>query len=163
MSIEEIKNSLLEEMNTGSQDVDYIQLNNWWALATRIINLILGILVGLLIIAIPIVCALEIAYICIPNLANGVTHLEESLSVKTNGKTNGIFAFVFRDAKRAMKEAYTEGSGLAQPLWFYLKIKVKLVVFAGIIVVLVLRGGMILPEFVQRIFSGLTDLIMSRF
>lgn len=161
MSINEIVGSLENQLDTGAETVDYIQLSEWTSVVNRTLSLVLGIICVLIVIFLPFIVILEITYIVVPSVKTTV----DKFTVKDSGAAVTILNFTFKDAKRAMHDAYCfgDGQGMKNPLVLYLKYKVWAIIVATLIVGLVVGGGALIPDFISNIFSGVIEFIASRF
>lgn len=161
MSINEIVDSLENQMGTGAETIDYIQLSEWTSVVNRVFSLILGLVCALIVIFLPLMVIMEITYIVVPR----VKEVVDKFTIKDGGRAVTILNFTFRDAKKAMHDAYcnSNGQGMKNPLVLYLKYKIWAIMAATLIVGLVVGGGALIPDFISNIFSGVIEFIASRF
>lgn len=151
----------MEEASAKGTGSNVEALENFLPVIKVYVEKILGILVVSLIILLPIVISLEIAYIALPT----VQSVFDKILFKSKGVTNKILGFSLKDAIKACQEANTVQTGKS-PMLLYLKYKIKTIMIVGVVISLLLGLGTDLVWIIYRLFSGaieqLTGVIMNR-
>lgn len=142
----------LDERTKSNGKIDQIMLWESTSIIGRIASMVLGFLTMILLILVPIVTALEVAYIAFPPLREALdqykVYMEDSKGVK-----NTALGFVLRDAVEAVKQANTEQIGKKSAMWIYLELKIKSVLMIGYILAVVLQGSGVIIDFVGRVIN----------
>lgn len=115
-------------------------------------SLLLGLLVVIILIATPVIVALEVMYINFPTMQSGVHMALDKLNKKNSKVLEKTLTVMFRDANRAIVEANTLQTGRSANM-AYLIIKVKTV-----LIMVVIIGIVIGP--LQQIILFLVNLVL---
>ena len=115
-------------------------------------SLLLGLLVVIILIATPVIVALEVMYINFPTMQSGVHIALDKLNKKNSKVLEKTLTVMFRDANRAIVEANTLQTGRSANM-AYLIIKVKTV-----LIMVVIIGIVIGP--LQQIILFLVNLVL---
>lgn len=146
--IEGIKSKL--DSNAG---VDYIQLNEQVMYIKDLADKIAGLLITIIIIGIPIITCLELMYINIPIIQDGINNVLEKY--KSGGKVLGL---VLRDGRLALERANTVETGKSVN-GVYIGIKLKSILIAVVLVVLVLEFSGVIVEFIIKLGAWVLESI----
>lgn len=150
MSVEDITNGISERLHadTGS---DYIVIDSGAATIQRIGSIILGFLIMLTLILVPVIISLEVMYIVFPIIRSSVDVIGNKM--KGKGHAKQVAGFLFRDAITAITITETTRPG-DNPLWIYLKIKIKTAMFLAFVIAMILQGSGPLIRFAAKILKG---------
>jgi len=163
MSVDEIVKEIEDQANTSvdpiTSGVDSITLREVTSIITQITSVLLGWAIVLITIGVPIIIALEIAYITFPIIRSGADKAANYLDrIVTKGVARKTIEITFRDARQALIEAETKITGRSAT-WIYLKIKSKSVMFIVFIISLIGLGSGTFINITSKSFSGIFDLI----
>lgn len=148
---EGIEQNLIEDPR-----LDYIKTIEWTSTIMRISSLVLGILAIVILILIPIVCALELIYITIPTLRSATD--KYLYGDDTKGFVQHTLKFTLKDAIKAVEIANTIEQGENTALKTYLKIKIKAIMIEVLILVFVVGGGgTAVVNAAIRLFKGILN------
>lgn len=156
--IEEKAHTAVDESTAG---VDSIFLREATEVITRITQEILGFASVIIIVTIPIIVALELAYVVFPIMRGPADNLFKRLdevNVKRFGIVKRTVEFTFRDARQAVFESTTTRIGTS-PVTIYLGLKLKSVMFIVLMLDIVLLGADDFFVLVSHVFKGIIDLV----
>lgn len=152
MSPEDVIQGILEEIG-GSAGTDYIFLIESVRAISELFDKIGGILIVVLIVMIPLLVALEVAYINFPILQDMVG--------RPNGTTRGqerILGLVLRDAQRAIIKYEKQGRARSINA-VYFGIKFKSLIIAFIIIACILGLGPYIIAIIIGIAQGIINAL----
>jgi hypothetical protein len=155
MSVGEITEGLDSAISSDGS-LNHITIYEATRVIGRVASLVVGFLTVVIIILVPFVVGLEIIYICFPIIRNKTDDLISKLEAKgMAGKTIG---FTFRDAKQSVFLAETTEVG-TNPLWIYLKIKCKSIMFLMLVLSLIVQGSDTIINIVWNLISRIVSTI----
>lgn len=131
---------------------DYITMMEGLGLVGQIASLVVGLLVTFIIVGLPVVIALEVAYINFPVVQGGY----EKFYTRLQGKASRIVGLVIRDARRAVELSQTSEYGTSVN-WIYLRMKCKAVFICVFIVAMVLGPGQFLIAQAWNLVNGILN------
>lgn len=163
MSVDKIVNEIENQANTSvdptTAGVDSITLREVTSILTRVTSVLLGWAIAIIVIGVPIIIALEVAYITFPLVRSGMDKVAFHLDkIITKGVAKKTVEITFRDARQALLEAETKATGRSAT-WIYLRIKTKSVMFIVFIISLVGLGSGTFINITSKSFSGIFGLI----
>ena len=148
----------LEKKTESSGKIDQIMLWESTSIIGTIASLVLGILTMILLILVPIVIALEVAYIAFPPLREALDEYKVQMD-DGKGVRNAALGFVLRDAVEAVRQANVEQIGKKSAMWIYLELKIKSVLMVGYILALVLQGSGTIINFTGDLIDGAISML----
>lgn len=148
----------LEKKTESDGKIDQIMLWESTSIIGKIVSLVLGFLTLIILILVPIIIALEVAYIAFPPLREALDEYKVQMD-DGKGVRNVALGFVLRDAVEAVKQANVEQIGKKSAMWIYLELKIKSVLFIGYILCIVLQGSSTLFSFVERLIKGVLEML----
>lgn len=151
MSVDDLVRDITINMSSDGS-ADYISLIENLGLIGRVTSLILGLFVTVIVIGVPIVVAVELAYINFPVLQIKV----EKVVLKTTGKLNKALGLVIHDARLATEKANTVETG-NNVNKIYLGLKCKAIFLAVLSAALVLGAGPYVIQLISKIAQSLID------
>lgn len=114
-----------------ANDVDPLLLRQMYTWIEKILSLTLGILIVMICLGIPLITALDIAYMSLPIFRNKFTNL--------NLKQSGKIRFISNDAIQSLEESFMREDGNA--LSIYLRKRLGTYIIVAIVLTVVLAGG----------------------
>lgn len=158
--IEDKAHTAVDESTAG---VDSIFLREATEVITRITQELLGFASVIIIVTIPIIVAIELAYVVFPIMrgpADNFFKKLDNVNVKRFGIVKRTVEFTFRDARQAVFEADTIKVGTS-PVTIYLRLKIKSIMFIVLMIDIVLLGADDFFVLVTHVFKGIIDLVNS--
>lgn len=158
MSAGELATEIQDRLNAGSGSANQIVIKDVVYQIGKVSATLLGFIVLIIIIAVPIVVALELIYLSFPTMSERV----DDIMNKLDNKRGRVYGFAFHDARLALKRANTEQTGKSA-YSIYLVIKIKSIFCAVFVIAMIL--GMTTPviELAFNMVSGLFDVISKGF
>ena len=145
----------IERQASSGGDINYLHFSTWMEAINKIGSVLLSLILGLLCILLPIIIALEVAYISFPFLR--VEVVDKHL-FKGNGKVQKAAQLTLHDAIKAIELANTIKTGKSA-IAIYIGIKVKWVLLIAISLTIYLGGIDIIISLVVELLSGLLDVL----
>ena len=127
MSVEDIVQGIKDNMG-GTGNIDRGVSIQFLNTVDSVLGAILGIIVVVLALGIPLIIALEICYINIPIFRSSLDKITEKVDVLSRP-----VGLVFRDARKAMKEANTVKTGQSTNA-VYLRMKIGTILLAFVMI-----------------------------
>ena len=165
MSIDDIIQGIKDKSNLGdeaSAGVDSITLREVTSTITTIGSALYGFIITIIIITVPILVAIELAYIVFPafrGAADGAIDWLENKGIKVAHAGKKTLELTLRDAKQAVLEAETVKTGKSA-LAIYLVLKCKSIMFLAFVIALVLLGLGTIIDAIAGLFDGIITLLM---
>ena len=145
MTVDDIILSIEKGMQRDG-GANFIQMLEGMGLIGQAFSILSGIMVALIIIVMPIVIAIEAMYLNLPFMQNKV----DNLVLRTNGRLRDAMEITIKDAKKALVIANTQETGRSVN-YEYLKIKIKAIFIAALIVGIVLGIAPALVAFLWKL------------
>lgn len=145
MTVDDIILSIEKGMQRDG-GANFIQMLEGMGLIGQAFSILSGIMVALIIIMMPIVIAIEAMYLNLPFMQNKV----DNLVLRTNGRLRDAMEITIKDAKKALVIANTQETGRSVN-YEYLKIKIKAIFIAALIVGIVLGIAPALVAFLWKL------------
>ena len=148
MTVTDIKGGI-EQFLQNDGLADLVLLHEGLGLIGKVASVILGIFVLVTVVGIPIIIAIELAYINFPILRLSTDKLYDRLK----GRAGRIAGLMLRDAKQAVKESQTVHKDTSVN-FLYLKIKIKAIMLCIILVAFSISGGATLIDYLISIIGN---------
>lgn len=135
-----ISKSLIDDGST-----DFIEVHKWVNILNNVLSVALGYILVALLIGISLIIVLEVLYINFPAVQNRMDRQTDN-----EGRKSKILGVFLRDARRAIIESNTINTGQSANT-VYLKIKIKTIIVAFIIIGLLINYNVVLSFLTKQL------------
>ena len=153
MTVNHIAEGIAENIDSGT-GIDYQLLINGMEFMSSLVDSFIRLLVGIIIVGLPLVIAIEVMYINFPIIQSKYDDLYHRLQ----GKSQKAFGLIIRDARKAVEDSHTIKYG-ASANRLYLSRKIPAIFICTFLVAMVLGPTEVIIKYAMGIINNMVDAL----